>query len=107
AFTEDFYHRGLGRAPAAVLDALVYLRVHTEVWFEITTRLIPGHNDSDAEIDAECAWIAHHLGSDAPLYFTAFPDYQMRDVPASPPSTTVRTGTAPRAAGLDEARIWT
>jgi len=31
----------------------------------------------------------------------------MRDVPASPPSTTVRTGTAPRAAGLDEARIWT
>jgi pyruvate formate lyase activating enzyme len=32
---------------------------------------LAGHNDSDAEIDAECAWIAEHLGRDVPLHLTA------------------------------------
>ena len=64
---------------------------HTDVWFEITTLLIPGHNDSDAEIDAECAWLADNLGADVPLHFTAFhPDFKMRDVPPTPPATLRR-----------------
>ena len=29
----------------------------TDVWFEITTLLIPGKNDSDAETEAMCRWI--------------------------------------------------
>jgi pyruvate formate lyase activating enzyme len=74
-----------------VLDTLVYLRRHTDVWFEITTLLIPGHNDSDAEIDAECAWLADNLGADVPLHFTAFhPDFKMRDVPPTPPAALER-----------------
>src|SRR3712207_5650011 len=82
AFTEDFYHRVAVGHLQPVLDTLLYLRHETDVWFEITTLLIPGHNDSDAEIDAECAWIAEHLGRDVPLHFTAFhPDFKMRDVP--------------------------
>ena len=54
-------HRGLlprRSAPASsqpVLDTLEYLRHETDVWFEITTLLIPGENDSDAEIDAMSA----------------------------------------------------
>jgi len=55
AFTEDFYFRTCGAHLKDVLDTLVYLEHETEVWFEITTLLIPGKNDSDAEIDAECA----------------------------------------------------
>jgi pyruvate formate lyase activating enzyme len=91
AFTEDFYHRVSAGHLRPVLDTLVYLREHTDVWFEITTLLIPGHNDSDAEIDAECAWIAQHLGPDVPLHFTAFhPDYKMRDVSRTPPETLRR-----------------
>ena len=51
-------HRGLlphvcGGHLDDVLDTLVYLRHETDVWFEITTLLIPGQNDSDAEIAAE------------------------------------------------------
>ena len=69
----------------------MYLRRQTEVWFEITTLLIPGHNDSDAEIDTECAWLADNLGADVPLHFTAFhPDFKMRDVPPTPPATLRR-----------------
>ena len=90
AFTEDFYHRVCAAHLDAVLDTLRYLRHETEVWFEITTLLIPGRNDSDAEIDAETRWIAEELGPDVPLHFTAFhPDYKMLDVPRTP-ATTLR-----------------
>ena len=83
AFTDDFYHRVCAARLAPVLDTLEYLVHETNVWVEITTLLIPGRNDSDAEIDAETRWIAEHLGPDVPLHFTAFhPDYKMRDVPA-------------------------
>jgi len=91
AFTQDFYHRVCAGHLDAVLDTLEYLRHETVVWFEITTLLIPGHNDSDAEIDAETRWIAEHLGSDVPLHFTAsHPDYKMRDVPPTPSATLTR-----------------
>jgi pyruvate formate lyase activating enzyme len=91
AFTHDFYRRVCAGQLQPVLDTLMYLRHQTDVWFEITTLLIPGHNDSDAEIDAECGWIAEHLGADVPLHFTAFhPDFKMRDVPPTPPATLSR-----------------
>jgi len=91
AFTEDFYHRVCAGHLGPVLDTLVYLRQQTNVWVEITTLLIPGRNDCDAEIDAETRWIAEHLGVDVPLHFTAFhPDYKMRDVPPTPPATLTR-----------------
>ncbi|HET6668313.1 MAG TPA: AmmeMemoRadiSam system radical SAM enzyme [Intrasporangium sp.] len=90
AFTEEFYHRVCAAHLDDVLDTLTYLRHETDVWFEITTLLIPGRNDSDEEIDAETRWILAELGPDVPLHFTAFhPDYKMRDVPPTP-ATTLR-----------------
>ena len=50
AFTDDFYVKLCGAHLQPVLDTLVYLKRETDVWFEITTLLIPGKNDSDAEI---------------------------------------------------------
>jgi len=74
-----------------VLDTLEYLKHETHVWFEITTLLIPGHNDGDAEIDAMTRWINDHLGTDVPLHFTAFhPDFKMLDTPHTPPATLAR-----------------
>ena len=91
AFTEDFYFRICGGKLASVLETLEYLVKETSVWTEITTLLIPGKNDSDAELEAECKWIAEHLGADVPLHFTAFhPDWKMTDVPATPPATLRR-----------------
>ena len=83
AFTEDFYkHVTVGHLQP-VLDTLEYLRHETDVWFEITNLVIPGHNDSDGEFDEMAAWIVEHLGPDVPLHFTAFhPDFKMLDVPA-------------------------
>ena len=74
-----------------MLDTLVWIKRHTNVWLEVTTLLIPGENDSDAEIGALAAWFAAELGRDVPLHFTAFhPDWRMRDHPPTPPATLTR-----------------
>jgi pyruvate formate lyase activating enzyme len=90
-FTEDFYkHVCIGHLDP-VLETLEYLRHETDVWFEITTLLIPERNDSDEELDQLTSWVAEHLGPDVPLHFTAFhPDFKMLDVPPTPPSTLRR-----------------
>ena len=101
AFTEDFYHRTCAGRLANVLDTLRYLRHETKLWLEITTLLIPGHNDSDDELDAETAWIAAELGTDVPLHFSAFhPDYKMMDVPSTPRATLARARHIATSNGL-------
>ena len=66
----------------------MYLKHETNVWFEITTLLIPGENDSEKEIEELTQWVMEHLGPDVPLHFTAFhPDFKMLDKPPTPPSS--------------------
>ncbi|MGP8237679.1 MAG: AmmeMemoRadiSam system radical SAM enzyme [Limisphaerales bacterium] len=90
-FTEEFYHRRCFGELAPVLDTLKYLRRETRVWFEVTTLLIPGEIDSDAEIEKAAAWYAENLGPDVPWHFTAFhPDYKMLDISPTPPATLIR-----------------
>ena len=101
AFTDDFYWKLCGARLAPVLETLVYLVKETQVWTEITTLLIPGKNDSDAELEAESKWIFDHLGPDVPLHFTAFhPDWKMTDIPATPASTLTRARNIALKAGL-------
>jgi pyruvate formate lyase activating enzyme len=101
AFTDTFYYRTTGARLAPVLDTLRYLCRETSVWVEITTLLIPGANDSDAELTAMSEWIASELGPHVPLHFTAFhPDYRMLDVEATPLATLLRARRIAHAAGL-------
>jgi pyruvate formate lyase activating enzyme len=101
AFTDDFYFKLTGSRLQPVLDTLVYLKRETSVWLEITTLLIPGHNDSDEEISAMCRWILDALGADVPLHFSAFhPDHKMPDVPSTPPATLVRARNLALQQGL-------
>jgi pyruvate formate lyase activating enzyme len=90
-FTEAFYRKVCGGELEAVKETLEYLRRETKVWFEITTLLIPGENDSPAEVDAMTRWIADRLGPDTPIHFTAFhPDWKMTDKRDTPPATLTR-----------------
>ena len=101
AFTEGFYRRLCTAELGAVLDTLKYIRHETSVWLEITTLLIPGENDSEAEVEALTQWVVENLGADVPLHFTAFhPDYRMRDVPATPPQTVIRAWQIARRNGV-------
>lgn len=104
AFSEAFYFKLTGAHLPVILETLLYLKHETNVWLEITTLLIPGCNDSDAELIAMCDWIAKELGADVPLHFSAFhPDYKMLDIPATPHETLTRARHIALAAGLNYA----
>ena len=100
-FTEGFYRKLSGGALAPVLETLEYLKHETGVWFEITTLLIPGDNDSPDEIEALSRWVLEHLGAEVPLHFTAFhPDWKMLDTPPTPRRTLVEARLRARDVGL-------
>ena len=91
AFTDRFYYKICGGHLAPVLETLEYIRHETDTWLELTTLLIPGENDSDAELNEMCAWVVEHLGADVPMHFSAFhPDWKMRDIGNTPPATLTR-----------------
>ena len=101
-FTEQFYHKICHGELAPVLDTLRYLKHETKVWFEITTLLIPGENDSDAELHQLSQWIAENLGLDVPLHFTAFhPDFKMLDTAPTPLATLLRARNIALSYGLE------
>lgn len=101
SFNEDFYHRVCGGRLQPVLETLEYLCRETRVWVEITTLLIPGLNDSDAELDALTRWVADRLGLQVPIHFSAFhPDWRLLDRPHTPFATLRRARRIALANGL-------
>jgi len=85
AFSERFYHEITGSHLQSVLETLLYLKQETSVWVELTTLIIPGENDSEAELETMTQWVVEHLGPDVPMHFSAFhPDWKMRDRPPTP-----------------------
>ena len=101
AFTEQFCHKLCFAHLAPVLETLEWLHQETDVWFEITTLLIQGQNDSDSEIHQLSQWIAEHLGPDVPLHFSAFhPDFKMRDTPRTTRESLRRARRIAREYGL-------
>jgi pyruvate formate lyase activating enzyme len=100
AFSDDFYHRLCFASLAPVLETLKFLK-GTDVWFEVTTLLIPDENDSDAEIHRAAEWFAENLGPDVPWHFTAFhPDFKMLTKPRTPHRTLERAREIALSKGL-------
>lgn len=101
AFTEEFYRNLCSASLEAVKDTLLYLATETDVWFEITTLLIPGHNDDEREITQLCEWVFARLGPEVPVHFSAFhPDFKMTSVPRTPKSALVRARQIAKKVGL-------
>ena len=107
-FTEEFYWKVTGTHLADVLETIDYAVNEARtpegehVWVELTTLLIPGFNDDDAQLHAECTWIREHLGPDVPLHFSAFhPSYRMMDVPPTPHETLTRARDIALEEGLN------
>jgi pyruvate formate lyase activating enzyme len=91
SFSEDFYWKLTGSHLKPVLETLEYLRHETSLWFEITTLLIPGENDSVGELEEMTQWVRTELGPDIPMHFTAFhPDWKMTEKDPTPAITLVR-----------------
>ncbi|MAH84209.1 MAG: AmmeMemoRadiSam system radical SAM enzyme [Rhodospirillaceae bacterium TMED8] len=106
AFTEYFYRELCTARLPDVLDTLKYLKHDTNVWFEITDLLIPGENDSDAEIDQMTSWVVKNLGPEVPMHFSAFhPDWKMLDKPRTPIETLKRARYIAQGNGVRYAYI--
>ncbi len=106
AFTDDFYKRLCSASLDPVLETLKYLKHETDVWFEITNLIIPGENDSEAELRAMTEWVVKNLGPDVPMHFSAFhPDWKMLDKPATPAATLRRAWWIARENGVRHAYV--
>lgn len=76
-FRESYYQR-LGGGLDTVKSFIVHAAPACHV--ELTTLIVPGENDSEAEMEAEAKWIASAVGRHIPLHVTRFfPRYQMND----------------------------
>jgi pyruvate formate lyase activating enzyme len=100
-FTEDFYRKQCYAELQPVLDTLRWVHSETDVWLEVTTLLIPGLNDSDAELEQMSAWFSENLGAKVPWHFTAFhPDFKLTDRNRTPSTTLTRARDIARRAGM-------
>jgi pyruvate formate lyase activating enzyme len=78
SFTEGFYKKICGAKLQPVLDAIKLYR-DLNIWIEITTLIIPTHNDSTPELEQIASFIKD-LGTDIPWHITAFhPTYRLTD----------------------------
>ena len=100
-FTDAFYQKLTGSSIGPVLDTIAFAVNETDCWVELTTLLIPGENDDDAEVRAMARWVAATCGPDVPLHFTAFtPHFRMMQHGATPLETLLRARNIARGEGL-------
>ncbi len=95
----DRNYRKLGGTLKSVLDTcrLVFER---RFWMEIVTLIVPGFNDSDAELRDIAQFIAS-ISPDIPWHVTAFhKDYKMTDPDNTPMETLIRAAEIGYGEGL-------
>lgn len=99
AFTDKFYREVCGARLQPVLDTIILMK-ELGVWVEVTTLIIPGWNDSAAELRDIAEFICS-VDANIPWHVTRFyPTYQMTDRPATPAATISKAREIGLAAGL-------
>ena len=84
-FTDEFYRDMSGAHLKPVLDNLKRIKHDLKWWLEVTTLLIPGHNDSDEELDRLTDFLTNEIGKDTPWHISRFhPDYHMTNADPTP-----------------------
>ena len=98
-FSDSYYDR-LGGSRAAVMDFIA--RAVRVCHVELTALIVPGENDSEAEMRAMTRWVAgltdaagRPIGPDIPLHVTRFfPRFRMTDRGPTPAETILRLAEA-------------
>jgi pyruvate formate lyase activating enzyme len=96
---DEFYRKVCKARLQPVLDTIQ--RLHAAgVWLEVTTLVIPGHNDSDEEL-TEIAQFIKGISEGIPWHVTAFhPTFKMMDRPRTPAQTLKKARDIGLNAGL-------
>ncbi len=99
-FDEKIYREVTGASLAGVLECLKDYR-RLGIWLEVTTLVIPGLNDSPAELRQIAEFIAGELGREVPWHVTAFyPTYKMLDRPPTSAESLLKARAIGREVGL-------
>jgi len=97
-FTQKEYSK-MGGVLQNVLDTIVSL-CRRGIWVEVVTLVVPGLNDSDAEL-TEIAKFLVSVSPDIPWHVTAYhQDYRMTESDNTPVSTLIRAAEIGYRAGL-------
>jgi pyruvate formate lyase activating enzyme len=97
AMTDDFYRKICGARLGPVLETIEGLH-RKGVWVEVTTLIIPGHNDDEEEL-RDIARFLVGISPDIPWHVTGFyPTYKLTDARPTPVDTLTRA----REIGLEE-----
>jgi pyruvate formate lyase activating enzyme len=99
SFRDDFYRKVCHAKIAPVLENIKrYFGAGIET--EVTTLIIPGHNDTDKELTDVAEFLAG-ISPDIPWHISAFkPEYKMPDVPETPAETLMNAYRIGKKAGL-------
>jgi pyruvate formate lyase activating enzyme len=99
-FSEGFYRDVVHARLSEVLDSIIEYRKQG-IWLELTTLIIPGLNDSEAELQGIASFIVANLGIDTPWHVSQFyPTYKLLDIPRTPVATLRKAREIGLAAGL-------
>jgi len=86
AFSNDFYKKLTGAELEPVKESLKQI-AKSGRHLEVTTLIIPGHNDSGEEMALQAEWMAGELGRDVPFHLSRYFPMFKREDPATPPGT--------------------
>ncbi|MEI8355295.1 MAG: AmmeMemoRadiSam system radical SAM enzyme [Deltaproteobacteria bacterium] len=96
-YSDKFYREVVQARVEEVLDSILEYK-KLGIWVELTTLIIPNHNDSADELRAIARFIAEEVGVETPWHVTQFhPAYRLTDQPRTPLATMRRA----RESGLD------
>jgi len=97
---DDKHHRRMSGAKLQpVLDSIV-LAKELGIWLEVTTLVVPGHNDSDQEL-RQIARFLKRVDPDIPWHLSAFfPAYKMMEVEPTDRESLLRAWQIGKEAGL-------
>ena len=96
---DDKHYRQLGGRLAPILETIASLHARG-IWVEVVTLLVPGFNDSSAEIAALTQFLAG-VSPDIPWHVTAFhADYHMTDRPDTTAHQLMAAAAIGRQSGL-------
>ena len=86
SFRDEYYKTICMGRLQPVLDSIRYMR-KLDIWVEITTLIIPGENDSEAELNDIAGFLAE-VDKNMPWHISAFhPDYKFKDYSPTPIET--------------------
>jgi len=98
---EEFYRRWCGASIEPVLETIKWIGANSECWVELTHLVIPGLNDSDAQLAELVDRVLQSVGPDRPLHLSAFhPAHRMQDRPRTDLATLLRARVIAREAGV-------